>query len=121
MYLKTKTHLQFFNILFQNLQSTTLRYLFWQFIMKYNGYKGFISNGKKNYKEQRTTCTCEQVNIGSICTVINLIITRTKKLSIACFIGNPFHVWVGGGGGAGVWHKELFLGTMNNLQTRYNL
>lgn len=26
-----------------------------------------------------------------------------------------------GGGGVGVWHKELFFGTMNNLQTRYNL
>ena len=36
-----------------------------QFILKYNGYKGFISDGKKNEKEQRTTCkwTSKQVNI----------------------------------------------------------
>ena len=33
--------------------------------MKYNGYKGFISDGKKTDKEQRTTCKCtsKQVNV----------------------------------------------------------
>ena len=35
-----------------------------------------------------------------VCTVINLIIIRAKKLSITPFIGNPF---VEGGRGGGAW------------------